>query len=97
MYKMIRPNYQDIPFAELSNAEMCLWYMVNGSPDMTSIDHLREACQQHLKDGERHAYSAVEITIFAIFLSASWFVLGDRVFSDRTANPLVYDVKVTLR
>ncbi len=94
---MIRPDYLALPFADLTTAEMCLRFMIHGAPDQTSVDHLREACQKHLEQPDRANYAEVEVTIFAIFLTAKWYSLGDVLFSDRTVQPCVYDVKVTLR
>ncbi len=97
MYKTIRHNYLDLSLDDKTDAERCLSLMIDGAPDIADINHLREVCQNHLAQPGRGMYSEVEITIFAIFLSARWYTIGGYSFSDRTVNPTVYDVKVTLR
>ncbi len=97
MYKTIRSNYLDLSFDDKTDAERCPSLMIDGTPDIAAINRLRDVCRNHLEQPDRLNYSAVEVTIFAIFLSAEWYVLSDRIFSDRTAQPSVYDVKGSLR
>ncbi len=97
MYKTIRPNYLGLSFDDKTDAERCLSLMIDGAPDIANINHLREVCRNHLEQPDRHNYSAVEVTIFAIILSARWYTIGGYSFSDRIVNPTIYNVKATLR
>ncbi len=97
MYKTISPNYLDLSFDDKTDAERCLSLMIDGTPDIADINYLREVCQNHLAQPSQGMYSEVEITIFAIFLSARWYTIGCYSFSERIVNPTIYNVKATLR